>query len=135
MYILEFTLEIISSEEVGAHEIAEGMTEKNMVKMKIEKKLVEWQKDLWLIPELTPNPRLENKKDEFFLKISEVKTKDFKQIIKNSNIDNDYITAGKEAFSKCGANENIEFIQEEENQLSKYNLAEKNHNYLVNNNY
>ena len=130
--ILEFTLEIISSEEVGAHEIAEGMTEKNMVKMKIEKKLVEWQKDLWLIPELTPNPRLENKKDEFFLKISEVKTKDFKQIIKNSNIDNDYITAGKEAFSKCGANENIEFIQEEENQLSKYNLAEKNHNYLVN---
>jgi mediator of RNA polymerase II transcription subunit 21 len=130
--ILEFTLEIISSEEVGAHEIAEGMTEKNMVKMKIEKKLVEWQKDLWLIPELTPNPRLENKKDEFFLKISEVKTKDFKQIIKNSNIDNDYITAGKEAFSKFGANENIEFIQEEENQLSKYNLAEKNHNYLVN---
>ena len=130
--ILEFTLEIISSEEVGAHEIAEGMTEKNMVKMKIEKKLVEWQKDLWLIPELTPNPRLENKKDEFFLKISEVKTKDFKQIIKNSNIDNDYITAGKEAFSKCGANENIEFIQEEENQLSKYNLTEKNHNYLVN---
>ena len=130
--ILEFTLEIISSEEVGAHEIAEGMTEKNMVKMKIEKKLVEWQKDLWLIPELTPNPRLENKKDEFFLKISEVKTKDFKQIIKNSNIDNDYITAGKEAFSKCGANENIEFIQEEENQLSKYNLAEQNHNYLVN---
>ena len=130
--ILEFTLEIISSEEVGAHEIAEGMTEKNMVKMKIEKKLVEWQKDLWLIPELTPNPRLENKKDEFFLKISEVKTKDFKQIIKNSNIDNDYITAGREAFSKCGANENIEFIQEEENQLSKYNLAEKNHNYLVN---
>jgi mediator of RNA polymerase II transcription subunit 21 len=130
--ILKFTLEIISSEEVGAHEIAEGMTEKNMVKMKIEKKLVEWQKDLWLIPELTPNPRLENKKDEFFLKISEVKTKDFKQIIKNSNIDNDYITAGKEAFSKCGANENIEFIQEEENQLSKYNLTEKNHNYLVN---
>ena len=130
--ILEFTLEIISSEEVGAHEIAEGMTEKNMVKMKIEKKLVEWQKDLWLIPELTPNPRLENKKDQFFLKISEVKTKDFKQIIKNSNIDNDYITAGKEAFSKCGANENIEFIQEEENQLSKYNLTEKNHNYLVN---
>ena len=130
--ILEFTLEIISSEEVGAHEIAEGMTEKNMVKMKIEKKLVDWQKDLWLIPELTPNPRLENKKDEFFLKISEVKTKDFKQIIKNSNIDNDYITAGKEAFSKCGANENIEFIQEEENQLSKYNLTEKNHNYLVN---
>ena len=130
--ILEFTLEIISSEEVGAHEIAEGMTEKNMVKMKIEKKLVEWQKDLWLIPELVPNTRSEKNNEDYFLKISEVKTKDFKQIIKNSNIDNDYITAGKEAFSKCGANENIEFIQEEENQLSKYNLAEKNHNYLVN---
>ena len=35
--LLEFTLEIISSEEVGSHEIAQGMTEKNMVKMKIEK--------------------------------------------------------------------------------------------------
>jgi hypothetical protein len=34
--LLEFTLEIISSEEVGAHEITQGMNEKNLVKMKIE---------------------------------------------------------------------------------------------------
>ena len=32
--LLEFTLEIISSEEVGAHEITQGITEKNLVKMK-----------------------------------------------------------------------------------------------------
>ena len=130
--LLEFTLEIISSEEVGSHEIAQGMTEKNMVKMKIEKKLVEWQKDLWLIPELVENPREEKKNDEYFLKVSENKTKELKQIIKNSNIDKDYITGGKQIIAKIASNENIEFIQEEDSQLSKYNLSEKNHNYLVN---
>ena len=130
--LIEFTLEIISSEEVGSHEIAQGMTEKNMVKMKIEKKLVEWQKDIWLIPELVPNPRSSKKKDEFFLKVSEAKTKEFKQIIKGANVDNDFITAGKETIAKIASNENIEFIQEEDSQLSKYNLSEKNHNYLVN---
>ena len=129
--LLEFTLEIISSEEVGGHEIAQGMTEKNMVKMKIEKKLIEWQKDLWLIPELAPIPPAE-KKDEYFLKISETKTKEIKQIVKNANIDNDYITAGKEVVSKVASNEKINFIQEEDSQLNKYNLNEKNHNYLVN---
>ena len=130
--LLEFTLEIISSEEVGGHELAQGMTEKNLVKMKIEKKLIEWQKDIWIIPELVPNPASNNKKDEYFLKISETKAKEFKQIIKNSNIDNDYITAGKGVISKIASNENINFIQEEDSQLSKYNLTEKNHNYLVN---
>ena len=130
--LLEFTLEIISSEEVGSHEIAQGMTEKNMVKMKIEKKLVEWQKDLWLIPELVENPREEKKKDGFFLKISEAKTKELKQIIKGSNIDSDFIAEGKATTSKIASNENIELIQEEDSQLSKYNLTEKNHNYLVN---
>ena len=130
--LLEFTLEIISSEEVGGHELAQGMTEKNLVKMKIEKKLIEWQKDLWIIPELVPNPLSNNKKDEFFLKISETKAKEFRQITKNSNIDNDYITAGKGVISKIASSENINFIQEEDSQLSKYNLTEKNHNYLVN---
>jgi len=99
--------------------------------MKIEKKLNEWQKDIWIIPELVPNPASNNKKDEYFLKISETKAKEFKQIIKNSNIDNDYITAGKGVISKIASNENINFIQEEDSQLSKYNLTEKNHNYLV----
>ena len=130
--LLEFTLEIISSEEVGSHEIAQGMTEKNMVKMKIEKKLVEWQKDLWLIPELVENPREEKKNDEYFLKVSENKTKELKQIIKGSNIDNDFIVGGKQTIAKIASNENIDFIQEEDSQLSKYNLNEKNHNYLVN---
>ena len=97
--LLEFTLEIISSEDVGAHEITQGMNEKNMVKMKIEKSLVEWQKDLWLIPELNPAAKREpQKKDEYFLKISESKTKELKQIIKNAGIDKDYVTAGKETI-------------------------------------
>ena len=130
--LLEFTLEIISSEEVGGHDIAQGMTEKNLVKMKIEKKLNEWQKDLWIIPELVPEPPSIHKKDEIFLKISESKTKEFKSIIKNSGVDNDYISAGKGVTAKVASNEKINFIQEEDSQLSKYNLTEKNHNYLVN---
>ena len=130
--LLEFTLEIISSEDVGGHEIAQGMTEKNLLKMKIEKKLIEWQKDIWLIPELAPEPKYSNNKNEYFLKISEAKTKEFKQVIKNSNVDKEYITAGKEALAKIASNENINFLQEEDSQLSKYNLNEKNHNYLIN---
>ena len=130
--LLEFTLEIISSEDVGGHEIAQGMTEKNLLKMKIEKKLIEWQKDIWLIPELAPEPKYSTNKNEYFLKISEAKAKEFKQVIKNSNIDKEFITAGKEALAKIASNENINFIQEEDSQLSKYNLNEKNHNYLIN---
>ena len=130
--LLEFTLEIISSEDVGGHEIAQGMTEKNLLKMKIEKKLIEWQKDIWLIPELAPEPKNLNNKNEYFLKISEAKAKEFKQVIKNSNIDKEFITAGKEALAKIASNENINFLQEEDSQLSKYNLNEKNHNYLIN---
>ena len=130
--LLEFTLEIISSEDVGGHEIAQGMTEKNLVKMKIEKKLIEWQKDVWIIPELVPDPPSLGKKDEFFLKISETKAKEFNQIRKNSNIDNDFINAAKGVTAKIASNENFNLIQEEDSQLSKYNLNEKNHNYLVN---
>ena len=131
--LLEFTLEIISSEEVGAHEITQGMNEKNLVKMKIEKTLLEWQKDLWLIPELNPLAvREPNNKDEYFLKISESKTKELKQIIKNSGIDKDYITAGKETIGKIVSNNNITFLQEEDSQLAKYTSNEKNHNYLIN---
>ena len=130
--LLEFTLEIISSEEIGANEIAQGMTEKNLVKMKIEKKLTEWQKDVWLIPELNPATQREKKEDNYFLKISENKTKELKQIIKNSNVDKEFITAGKGVIAKIATNENINFIQEEDSQLSKYNLTEKNHNFIVN---
>jgi len=100
--------------------------------MKIEKKLIEWQKDIWLIPELAPEPKYSNNKNEYFLKISEAKAKEFKQVIKNSNIDKEFITAGKEALAKIASNENINFLQEEDSQLSKYNLNEKNHNYLIN---
>ena len=130
--LLEFTLEIISSEEVGGHEIAQGMTEKNLVKMKIEKKLIEWQKDIWLIPELMPKPKTSNKKNEYFLRISEAKSKEFKQVIKNSNIDKEFLNAGKAVVAKVASNENINFVQEEDSQLSKYNLNKKNNNYLIN---
>ena len=131
--LLEFTLEIISSEEVGAHEITQGITEKNLVKMKIEKSLSEWQKDLWLIPELNPAAvREPKKKEEYFLKISESKTKELKQIIKNSGIDKDYVQAGKETIGKIVAGGTIAFLQEEDSQLTKYTSNDKNHNYLVN---
>ena len=125
--LLEFTLEIISSEEVGAHEITQGINEKNLIKMKLEKKLIEWQKDTWIIPELNPAAIRDPKtKDEYFLKISESKTKELKQIIKNSGIDKDYIQAGRETIGK------IVSIQEEDSQLVKFTQSEKNHNYLIN---
>ena len=132
--LLEFTLEIISSEEVGAHEITQGMNEKNLVKMKIEKSLIDWQKDSWLIPELNPAAvmRHPKNKEEYFLKISESKTKELKAIIKNSGIDKDYVQAGKETIGKIVSSEDITFIQEEDSQLTKYTQAEKNHNYLIN---
>lgn len=131
--LLEFTLEIISSEEVGAHEITQGMNEKNLVKMKIEKTLIDWQKDIWLIPELNPAAvRTPKNKEEYFLKISESKTKELKQVIKNSGIDKDFIAAGKETIGKIVSSNDITFIQEEDSQLTKYTSNEKNHNYLVN---
>ncbi len=131
--LLEFTLEIISSEEVGAHEITQGMTEKNLVKMKIEKSLIEWQKDIWLIPELNPAAIRDPKnKEEYFLKISESKTKELRQIIKNSGIDKDFIIAGKETIGKIVSSDRITFLQEEDSQLTKYTSNEKNHNYLIN---
>ena len=79
--------------------------------MKIEKKLTEWQKDVWLIPELNPATQREKKEDNYFLKISENKTKELKQIIKNSNVDKEFITAGKGVIAKIATNENINFIQ------------------------
>ena len=131
--LLEFTLEIISSEEVGAHEITQGISEKNFVKMKIEKSLIEWQKDIWIIPELNPAAIREPKnKEEYFLKISESKTKELKQIIKNSGIDKDFITAGKETIGKIVSSDGITFLQEEDSQIAKYTSNEKNHNYLIN---
>ena len=131
--LLEFTLEIISSEEVGAHEITQGINEKNLIKMKLEKKLIEWQKDTWIIPELNPAAIRDPKtKDEYFLKISESKTKELKQIIKNSGIDKDYIQGGRETIGKIVSSNYITFIQEEDSQLVKFTQSEKNHNYLIN---
>ena len=131
--LLEFTLEIISSEEVGAHEITQGINEKNLIKMKLEKKLIEWQKDTWIIPELNPAAIRDPKtKDEYFLKISESKTKELKQIIKNSGIDKDYIQGGRETIGKIVSSNDITFIQEEDSQLVKFTQSEKNHNYLIN---
>ena len=131
--LLEFTLEIISSEEVGAHEITQGINEKNLIKMKLEKKLIEWQKDTWIIPELNPAAIRDPKtKDEYFLKISESKTKELKQIIKNSGIDKDYIQAGRETIGKIVSSNDITFIQEEDSKLVKFTQSKKNHNYLIN---
>ena len=47
-------------------------------------------------------------------------------------MDKEFITAGKGVIAKISTNENINFIQEEDSQLSKYNLTEKNHNFIVN---
>ena len=132
-HLIEFTVEIISSAEGGGAELG-GVTEKNLVKIKIDKVLNEWQKDIWIIPELNINAnRGKNTENEnYFLKVSEAETKQLRSIAKNSGVDKEYITNGKETLATIATCPKINIIQEEDNQFAKYTQSEKNHNYLVN---
>ena len=80
--ILEFTLEIITSVDTGAGELAQGMTEKNFAKVKFGKQLTAWHSQLWVIPEL--NDKLYAKKigkvNEYSLKIQNTKLGIFKKL-------------------------------------------------------
>ena len=134
--ILEFTLEIITSVDTGAGELAQGMTEKNFTKVKFGKQLTEWHSQLWVIPEL--NDKLYAKKvgkvNEYSLKIQNTKLGIFKKIkaANPGNITEDQAKISKmkkEAIATCT---NIDFIQEEDNAFLKYATGDKNHNYLVN---
>ena len=134
--ILEFTLEIITSVDTGAGELAQGMTEKNFAKVKFGKQLTAWHSQLWVIPEL--NDKLYAKKigkvNEYSLKIQNTKLGIFKKIkaANAGNITEEQAKISKnkkEAIATCT---NIDFIQEEDNAFLKYATGDKNHNYLVN---
>ena len=55
-----------------------------------------------------------------------------RSIAKNSGVDKEYITNGKETLATIATCPKINIIQEEDNQFAKYTQSEKNHNYLVN---
>ena len=86
--IIEFTLEIITSNDVGEGENIQGITEKNMSKIKISKILNEWYKDIWIIPELNNNvySNKDNKFDEYILKIDNSKMKSLNKVNKENKI-------------------------------------------------
>ena len=86
--IIEFTLEIITSNDVGESENIQGITEKNMSKIKISKILNEWFKDIWIIPELNNNVYMdkENKLEEYILKIDNSKMKSLNKVNKENQI-------------------------------------------------
>ena len=132
--IIEFTLEIITSNDVGEGENIQGITEKNMSKIKISKILNEWYKDIWIIPELNNNLYIDkdNKFDEYILKIDNSKMKNLNKVNKENTIIDGFNDMGKNTSMQIEAANNILIIQEHDNELLKYSAGgEQKHNYLI----
>ena len=132
--IIEFTLEIITSNDVGESENIQGITEKNMSKIKISKILNEWYKDIWIIPELNNNVYMdkENKLEEYILKIDNSKMKSLNKVNKENQIIDGFNEVGKNTSMQIEAANNILIIQEHDNELLKYSAGgEQKHNYLI----
>ena len=132
--IIEFTLEIITSNDVGEGENIQGITEKNMSKIKISKILNEWFKDIWIIPELNNNVYMdkENKLEEYILKIDNSKMKSLNKVNKENQIIDGFNEVGKNTSMQIDAANNLLIIQEHDNELLKYSAGgEQKHNYLI----
>jgi len=132
--IIEFTLEIITSNDVGESENIQGITEKNMSKIKISKILNEWFKDIWIIPELNNNVYMdkENKLEEYILKIDNSKMKSLNKVNKENQIIDGFNEVGKNTSMQIDAANNLLIIQEHDNELLKYSAGgEQKHNYLI----
>ena len=132
--IIEFTLEIITSNDVGEGENIQGITEKNMSKIKISKILNEWYKDIWIIPELNNNvySNKDNKFDEYILKIDNSKMKSLNKVNKENKIIDGFNDMGKNTSMQVDAANNLLIIQEQDNELLKYSAGgEQKHNYLI----
>jgi hypothetical protein len=132
--IIEFTLEIITSNDVGESENIQGITEKNMSKIKISKILNEWYKDIWIIPELNNNvySNKDNKFDEYILKIDNSKMKSLNKVNKENKIIDGFNDMGKNTSMQVDAANNLLIIQEQDNELLKYSAGgEQKHNYLI----
>ena len=132
--IIEFTLEIITSNDVGEGENIQGITEKNMSKIKISKILNEWFKDIWIIPELNNNVSMDkkNKLEEYILKIDNSKMKSLNKVNKENQIIDGFNEVGKNTSMQIDAANNLLIIQEHDNELLKYSAGgEQKHNYLI----
>ena len=132
--IIEFTLEIITSNDVGESENIQGITEKNMSKIKISKILNEWFKDIWIIPELNNNVSMDkkNKLEEYILKIDNSKMKSLNKVNKENQIIDGFNEVGKNTSMQIDAANNLLIIQEHDNELLKYSAGgEQKHNYLI----
>ena len=132
--IIEFTLEIITSNDVGESENIQGITEKNMSKIKISKILNEWYKDIWIIPELNNNVSMDkkNKLEEYILKIDNSKMKSLNKVNKENQIIDGFNEVGKNTSMQIDAANNLLIIQEHDNELLKYSAGgEQKHNYLI----
>ena len=132
--IIEYTLEIITSNDVGEGENIQGITEKNMSKIKISKILNEWYKDIWIIPELNNNVYMnkDNKFDEYILKIDNSKMKSLNKVNKENKIIDGFNDMGKNTSMQVDAANNLLIIQEQDNELLKYSAGgEQKHNYLI----
>ena len=132
--IIEFTLEIITSNDVGENENIQGITEKNMSKIKISKILNEWFKDIWIIPELNNNVYMDkkNKLEEYILKIDNSKMKSLNKVNKENQIIDGFNEVGKNTSMQIDAANNLLIIQEHDNELLKYSAGgEQKHNYLI----
>ena len=132
--IIEYTLEIITSNDVGEGENIQGITEKNMSKIKISKILNEWFKDIWIIPELNNNIYMDkkNKLEEYILKIDNSKMKSLNKVNKENQIIDGFNEVGKNTSMQIDAANNLLIIQEHDNELLKYSAGgEQKHNYLI----
>ncbi len=134
--IIEFTLEIITSNDVDQSDNIQGITEKNMSKIKIGKILNEWHKDIWIIPELNNNTYFnkDNMLDEYILKIDNLKMKNLSKIKEenSNNIIEGFNNMGKNTSMQIDAANNLLIIQEKDNELLKYSAGgEQKHNYLI----
>ncbi len=134
--IIEFTLEIITSNDVDQSDNIQGITEKNMSKIKIGKILNEWHKDIWIIPELNNNTYFnkDNMLDEYILKIDNLKMKNLSKIKEenSNNIIDGFNNMGKNTSMQIDAANNLLIIQEKDNELLKYSAGgEQKHNYLI----
>ena len=134
--IIEFTLEIITSNDADQGDNIQGITEKNMSKIKIGKILNEWYKDIWIIPELNNNIYFnkDNMLDEYILKIDNLKMKNLSKIKEenSNNIIEGFNNMGKNTSMQIDSANNLLIIQEKDNELLKYSAGgEQKHNYLI----
>ena len=134
--IIEFTLEIITSNDADQGDNIQGITEKNMSKIKIGKILNEWHKDIWIIPELNNNTYFnkDNMLDEYILKIDNLKMKNLSKIKEenSNNIIEGFNNMGKNTSMQIDSANNLLIIQEKDNELLKYSAGgEQKHNYLI----